>query len=192
MGGLSSELSPRPTRRSRWLLVPLVLGAVVSLTAGLVARQEAIAPGSYPGGYLRLFFSDTLHLKVWLTTTALALAVVQLLSAAWIFNKLPWPRPGWVAGFHRWTGRFILALAVPVGYHCIFKLGFQRTDTRVLIHSFVGCAVVGAFTAKILIVRLHRFPSWVLPVAGGLLFALLLAAWYTSALWLLSTKGVAV
>ena len=116
---------------------------------------------------------------------------MQLFSAAWVFNKLPWSRPSWIAGFHRWTGRVILALAVPVGYHCIFKLGFQRTDTRVLIHSFVGCAVAGAFAAKILIVRLHRFPPWVLPAAGGLLFAVLLASWYTSALWLLSPQGVA-
>jgi hypothetical protein len=190
MGDVSRELSPRPARR--WLVAPLLLGALVSLTAGLVARQEAIAPGTYPGGYFRLFFSDTLHLKVWLTTSLLALAVVQVLSAAWIFNKLLWRRPYWIGGFHRWTGRVILVLALPVGYHCIFKLGFQRTDTRVLVHSFVGCAMAGAFAAKILIVRRRRFPSWVLPVAGGLLFALLLAVWYTSALWLLSTAGVAL
>jgi sulfite dehydrogenase len=33
-------------------------------------------------------------------------------------------------------------------------------------------------------VRLHRFPRLVLPLAGGLLFAVLIGAWWTSALWL--------
>jgi hypothetical protein len=37
---------------------------------------------------------------------------------------------------------------------------------------------------------LHRFPSWALPVAGGLLFSLLLALWYTSAFWLFRNEGV--
>jgi Family of unknown function (DUF6529) len=46
-----------------------------------------------------------------------------------------------------------------------------RSRTHVLAHSLFGCAVYGAFAAKITIVRLHRFPGWVLPSAGGLLFA---------------------
>jgi Family of unknown function (DUF6529) len=190
MARLSSERPLPATRRAGWLLAPLVFGALVSLTAGVVAREQAIPPGSYPGGYFRLFFTDSLHLKVWFTTAALALAALQLVSAAWIFGRLPLPRPDWIGAWHRWTGRLVLALLLPVGYHCIFKLGFQRTNTRVLAHSFLGCAVGGAFASKVLIVRLHRFPGWVLPLAGGLLFALLLAAWYTSALWLFSSQGV--
>ena len=39
-------------------------------------------------------------------------------------------------------------------------------------------------------VRLHRFPYWVLPTAGGLLFGTLIAVWYTSALWFFRTIGV--
>ncbi len=31
--------------------------------------------------------------------------------------------------------------------------------------------------------RLHRFPRWVLPSAGGLLFAVLIGVWYTSGYW---------
>jgi hypothetical protein len=34
-----------------------------SLTLGLLAREEAIAPGSYPGGYFRLFFSEWAALR---------------------------------------------------------------------------------------------------------------------------------
>jgi mono/diheme cytochrome c family protein len=73
---------------------------------------------------------------------------------------------------------------LPVAYHCIFKLGFQHPDGRVLAHSLLGCAVYGGFAAKVTIVRLHRFPRFTLPIAGGLLFAILVGVWYTSAVWL--------
>jgi hypothetical protein len=169
-----------------------LVGAFVSLTAGLLAREEAIAPGTYPGGYFRLFFSDSLHLKVWFATAALALAVTQLFTAAWIFGKLPWRRTPFVAAAHRWLGRLMFACTLPVAYHCIFKLGFQTTSYRVVAHSLLGCAFYGAFAAKVTIVRLHRFPRWVLPAAGGLLFAALLSVWYTSALWLFRTSGVGI
>jgi hypothetical protein len=66
------------------------------------------------------------------------------------------------------------------------------TSYRVVAHSLFGCAFYGAFAAKITIVRLHRFPRWVLPTAGGLLFAALLSVWYTSALWLFRTSGVGI
>jgi Family of unknown function (DUF6529) len=41
----------------------------------------------------------------------------------------------------------------------------------------------GAVVTKVLIVRSTRFAPWVLPVAGGLLFSILLGLWLTSALW---------
>ena len=188
----TAESFSHPPRSARWLLVPVLVGALVSLTLGLVARQEAIAPGTYPGGYFRLFFSDSLHLKAWFASAALALAASQLVSAAWIFGKLPWRRPTWIAPLHRWSGRLVFAFTLPVAYHCIFKLGFQRTDGRVLAHSLLGCAFYGAFAAKVLVVRLHRFPNWALPVVGGLLFTLLLSLWYTSALWFFRSAGVSL
>jgi hypothetical protein len=128
------------TNSARWLALPLLIGALVSLTVGLLAREEAIAPGSYPGGYFRLFFSDSLHLKVWFATAAVVLGLSQLFSAAWIFGKLPWRRPAGVPAVHRWVGRLAFACTLPAAYHCIFKLGFQRTDTRVLAHSLLSCA----------------------------------------------------
>ena len=172
--------------------MPLVAGAFVALGVGLLAHEETIAPGAYPGGWYRLFFSDTLHLKAWFATAALALACLQLVTAAWIFRKLPFRRPWWIPAFHRWTGRLAFVCTLPVAYHCIFKLGFQTTTTRVLVHSLLGCAVYGAFAAKVLIVRLHRFPWWVLPTAGGMLFASLLGVWWTSALWFFRTVGVGI
>ncbi len=184
----ATPVSPSPpgTRSARWLVVPLAAFALVALAAGLVARAEL----DQGGGYFDLFFSDTIHMKAWLASAVGALALLQVFTAAWIFRKLPWRRPPWVPAVHRWTGRAALLVSLPVAYHCIFQLGFQSGDDRVLAHSLAGSAVYGAFTAKVLIVRLHRFPVWVLPAAGGLLFATLIAVWYSSALWFFRLVGV--
>src|SRR6476646_7864849 len=172
--------TPAPRTRSyRWLAAPLLAFALVALTAGLLANHQPRSTG-----YFRLFFSDPVHLKAGFATAAVVLACVQLFTAAWIFRKLPWPKPAWVNPVHRCTGRLAFAFTLPVAYHCIFKLGFQHPDNRVLAHSLFGCAVYGGYAAKVTIVRLHRWPRFVLPVAGGLLFATLIGVWYTSALWL--------
>jgi mono/diheme cytochrome c family protein len=169
-----------PQQRSyRWLAAPLVAFALGSLTAGLLAAHDPRAKG-----YFRLFFDDTLHMKAAFASAAVALACFQLFTAAWIFRRLPWEKPAWVNPVHRWSGRLAFVCTLPVAYHCIFKLGFRSPTTRVLAHSLLGCAVYGAFAAKVTIVRLHRFPRWVLPTAGGLLFAVLIGVWWTSALWL--------
>jgi mono/diheme cytochrome c family protein len=178
-----TEIAPAPAapgpRDARWLAAPLVAFALFSLTAGLLARHQPRSKG-----YFRLFFSDPVHLKAGFATAAVALACFQLFSAAWIFRKLPWTRPRWIGRAHRWSGRIALLFTLPVAYHCIFKLGFQTPDGRVLAHSLFGCAVYGAFAAKVTIVRLHRFPTPVLPIAGGVLFAVLVGVWYTSSVWL--------
>jgi mono/diheme cytochrome c family protein len=175
-----SELAAAPGQRSsRWLAVPLAAFALVSLTAGLLAAHDPRSKG-----YFRLFFSDPIHLKAGFATAAVLLACFQLFTAAWIFRKLPWQKPAWVNPVHRWSGRLAFVFTLPVAYHCIFKLGFQSPTTRSLAHSLLGCAVYGAFASKVTVVRLHRFPRFVLPVAGGLLFAVLVGAWWTSAVWL--------
>ena len=171
--------APSGTRSYRWLAAPLLAFALVSLTAGILARHQPRSKG-----YFRLFFSDPVHLKAGFATAAVILACFQLFTAAWIFRKLPWSKPAWVNSAHRWSGRFAFAFTLPVAYHCIFKLGFERPDNRVFAHSLFGCLIYGAFAAKITILRLHRFPKHVLPLAGGILFATLIGVWYTSALWL--------
>lgn len=160
----------------------------MALTVGLVAR-ERLDPEK---GYFQLFFSDTLHLKAWFASAVVVLALTQLFTAAWIFRKLPWPRPVWMPALHRWTGRLAFACTLPVAYHCVFELGFQHPTARVLAHSPLGCSVYGAFASKVLIVRLHRFPGWVLPTAGGLLFGVIVAVWYTSALSFFRAVGVGI
>jgi Family of unknown function (DUF6529) len=172
--------APRETRPAPWLLVPVVAGFLVSLTVGIVAGH---ADTSNPKGYFHLFFSDPIHLKAWFATAAALGACGQVFLAAWIFRKLPWSRPGWVPAAHRWVGRLTFVATLPVAYHCVFKLGYQTYSGRVLAHSLLGTAFFGAFVAKVTIVRLHRFPRWVLPAAGGVVFAVLVALWYTSAYW---------
>ncbi|MDT4997536.1 MAG: hypothetical protein QOD45_1604, partial [Pseudonocardiales bacterium] len=46
------------------------------------------------------------------------------------------------------------------------------------------------YTAKMLGLRVRGLPGWTLPVLGGLLFALLVVAWLTSALWFFSRSGL--
>jgi hypothetical protein len=171
-------------RSPAWLLAPIAAFAVVALIAGFLSAHDPRSKG-----YFDLFFSDPIHLKAWFATAAVALGIFQLVTAAWIYRKLPWRKPGWVNPAHRWSGRLAFVATLPVAYHCIFKLGFQSTDDRVLWHSLFGCFVFGAFAAKVTIVRLKRFPYLVLPLAGGILFTTLVGVWYTSARWFFGEAG---
>jgi Family of unknown function (DUF6529) len=184
---VSEVAAPAPPRRpAHWVLLPLMVAALVAVTVGVVARTQQ---DDSPSGYFELFFSDPIHLKAWFATAAGVLAFVQLVTAAWIFRRIPIDKPPWVNPVHRWSGRVLFVCTLPVAYHCIFKLGFQTGDDRVLVHSLVGSAFFGAYSAKVLIVRMKRFPVWVLPAAGGALFTILIAVWYTSALWFFSLVG---
>jgi Family of unknown function (DUF6529) len=184
---VSVAAEPAPARRSsQWVLLPLTVGALVALTVGIIARTQQ---DTSPSGYFELFFSDPIHLKAWFATAAGVLAFAQLFTAAWMFQRLPLERNPWVNFVHRWTGRVAFLCTLPVAYHCVFKLGFQTGDDRVLVHSLVGSAFFGAYAAKVLIVKMKRYPVWVIPTAGGLLFTMLIVVWYTSALWFFQLVG---
>ena len=58
-----------------------------------------------------------------------------------------------------------------------------------LLHSLLGCAFYGAFATKVTIVRSKGMPALALPIMGGLLFAILVALWYTSAFWFIDQTG---
>ena len=190
---MSATLTAEPRRRPNpaWLAIPLVLFALISLTVGLVANQTIRQP--YPTPFFHAFFSDTLHMKVWLVTIALVFALFQLLTASRIYQLLRFPPPGRFYNIvHRWSGRIAILLTLPVAYHCIFLLGFGTYDTRVYIHSILGSTVYGTFVAKVLLVRVSRFPGWALPAAGGILFATILGLWLTSAAWFFSIHPIAI
>jgi hypothetical protein len=131
-------------------------------------------------------FSSTIAGKAWFATAAVVLAVVQVLTAARIFGHLEGivriPRP-WVNRVHRWSGRLAILCTLPVAFHCVFILGFQSTDARVLAHSIVGSFVYGVIAVKIWFVHDKAHPRWTLPLVGGTLFTVLAALWSTSSLW---------
>jgi hypothetical protein len=91
---------------------------------------------------------------------------------------------------HQWSGRIAFLVAVPVAVDCLYGLGFQTYSTRVLIHSLLGCAFFGAFTVKMLILPKRGLPGWTLPLAGAVVFTILVGLWFTSAFWFFSTFGL--
>jgi hypothetical protein len=166
------------------------------LLAALLGAGVAVALGVYGNVHdpsqklvFTLWFSSTIAMKVWLATFAIGFALIQILSALWIYGKLPGSPPAWIGGVHRISGRLAFLISLPVAYHCLWSLGFQDTSTRVLIHSLLGCAFYGAFAAKVTIVRSKGLPGVVLPIIGGLTFAILVGAWYSSAVWFIDQNG---
>ena len=184
--------SAGPRSSGRWLLArPLLIFAGAALAIGFAAGETHERP--YAAPYFRLFFSNTLHMKAWLTTAALLLGVGQLLMASRLYELLRFPPSGrFYSLLHRWSGRLAMLLTLPVAYHCVFKLGFGAYDARAFVHSLLGASIYGAFFAKILIVRSSGYPFWALPLAGGALFAILTGLWLTSAFWLFSSRGVSL
>jgi hypothetical protein len=170
----------------RRLLIIGLAGAAVSLTLGIYANAHT--PSS--DLLITLGFTNTITMKVWLTTIALVFAVIQLLSALWMYGRLPLgAAPSWLGEVHRISGRLAFLVSLPVAYHCLYQLGWQHTSTRVLLHSFFGCLFYGAFTAKVLIVRSRGLPSAALPIAGGLVFVILVYIWLSAGLWYINQFG---
>jgi hypothetical protein len=166
-------------RAGAW--VPVVAGFGVAVTLGVYGRVHH-PPGAAVelAGLLR-----PQSAKVWLATGVAGLAVLQLLSALAMYDRLPRvPPAAWQATLHRWSGRSAFVLSVPVAVHCLYVLGFQSGEPRVLIHSLCGCLFYGAFVAKMLIIgRPGGGSGWAIPVAGGVVFTAITGLWLTSALW---------
>lgn len=177
-------------RNWTWFVALLLAVFVLSfLTIRLLAGSSA---GGYPTPpFFHLFFSDTLHMKAWLATGAITLALFQVLSAARLFELFHWAPSGRFWGrMHRISGYLAILLTLPVAYHCIFLLGFDTTSPRVAIHSVLGSAFYGAFLVKVILVRSGGLPGWALPVAGGLLLAILVGLWLTSSLYFFGSNPV--
>ncbi len=167
------------------LLVPLAVGAVVAVALGVYGSLHTPT-----GVAVNLAgFSSGQSVKAWLATVVVLLAVVQLLSALAIYGKFG-DAPAWVSPLHRWSGRLAFLVSIPVAMHCLYALGFQSFDTRVLVHSLLGCFFYGIFVCKMLVLRRENTPGWVLPVVGGIAFTVLVGLWLSAALWFFTTFGV--
>jgi hypothetical protein len=169
----------------RVLLVALAAGAAVSVVLGVYGAQHepTFEPISTFG------FDSMIQMKVWLAVVAGVLAVGQLVGALWMYGKLGIAAPSWIGSGHRAFGFLALLVSIPVAYHCLWSLGFQTTDARVVAHSLLGCTVYGAFVAKVVTVRSRGAASWQFPLFGGLLFTALVGVVLTSAVWYLSEFG---
>jgi hypothetical protein len=107
-----------------------------------------------------------------------------------MYGKLGRTAPAWVAPVHRWSGRLAFLVSIPVALHCLYALGFQSFDTRVLLHSLLGCFFYGVFVAKMLLLRKDGAPAWSLPVVGGLVFTGLVGLWLSASLWFFTQFGL--
>jgi hypothetical protein len=175
----------RTSRSLTPLLVPLLVGGLVAVALGVYGRAHA--PTGFAVGVAG--FSAALPMKVWLTTGALLLAVVQVVSALSMWGRLGVSIP---PGVHRWSGRLAFLLTIPVAFHCLYALGLQYDVPRVLAHSLLGCFFYGLFTAKMLALPKRDAPGWTLPVLGGLLFTVMVGLWLTSSFWFFTTIGLKI
>jgi hypothetical protein len=168
-----------------WLLL-VAAGVAVSLGAYAKVHDATNRP------IFTLGFSSVLQMKVWLTCAALFFVLLQLLTALWMWGRLPGTgsAPGWVSSAHRGTGAIAFLLTLPVAFHCIWSFGFQTGSTRVYLHSVAGCAFYGAYAAKMLGLRLRDQPGWVLPMLGGAVLSLFVVVSLTSALWFFRQTGI--
>src|SRR4029079_9391129 len=106
------------------------------LLAGSVGALLALGLGVYGNVHdpatdlsITLGFKDTITMKVWLAGLAVLFALVQLVSALWMYGKLPLRLgPAWLDSLHRISGRVAFLLTLPVAYHCLYQLAFQDTS----------------------------------------------------------------
>lgn len=183
-----AETAAATDGNARRVLVWFALGSLVAVALGVYGGMHEPT-----GQALNLAgFSSGVHAKVWLSSLAFVLAIVQLLSALAMWGRLPGVRaagPG-VSRLHRWSGRAAVVVSLPVAAHCLYALGFQAYDARVLVHSLLGCFFYGIFVFKMLALSRDHRPGWLVPVLGGAVFTGLTGLWLTSALWFFTEYGV--
>jgi Family of unknown function (DUF6529) len=183
---MAEAVETAPDRSGARLLLAGGIGALVALTLGIYGNVHDPASDLA----ITLGFHDTITMKVYLATVAVLFALVQVSSALWMYGRLPVrDAPPWIGSLHRISGRLAFLFSLPVAYHCLYQLAFQDSTTRVLAHSLLGCLFYGAFATKVTVVRSHGLPSVALPIAGGLVFTLLVAVWLTSGLWFITENG---
>ncbi|HEV7652888.1 MAG TPA: DUF6529 family protein [Actinophytocola sp.] len=186
--GWEVEDEEEPSGNFGRVLLALGVGSLVAVGLGVYASAH-----DPTGAALNLAgFTDGLHAKAWLATAAFALVIVQLLSALAMWGNLPGVAGGGAvsAKLHRWSGRLALLISLPVAAHCLYALGFQTADTRVLLHSLLGCFFYGIFICKMIVLAKDDQKPWVIPVIGGLVFTGLTGLWLTSSLWFFSNNGL--
>lgn len=171
--------------RATIALAAIATGAAVSVALGVYGSRhdptgQAISTFGFP---------NLIAMKVWLGFIAGAFALVQLGSALWMFGHFGRPAPRSANVVHRMSGTLAVVLSLPVAYHCLWSLGFQSYDNRVLIHSLAGCAFYGVFVTKVFALHSKSSPGWLVPLAGGLLLTVIVLIIFTSSVWYVREIG---
>ena len=169
------------------VLVAVGIGALVAVGLGVFGKvhDPRFFSVSVAG------FSSGTAVKSWLATLAVSLALFQLVSAFAMYRLIPGGRaPSWIGTAHVWSGRLAVLASVPVAVHCLYALGFQSSDSRVLFHSLFGCFFYGVFVTKMVLLTRKGLRGWVIPIVGGLVFFTLVYVWLTSALWFFQLNGL--
>ncbi|MDH6139881.1 MULTISPECIES: DUF6529 family protein [Kitasatospora] len=175
-------------RRTRQITaLGLAVGLAVAVTLALFLIGRNVTP-NYAAGLFGQHLTDAVRLKARLATAILALAIVQLVLALWMYRRLPGTAsvpavPTAVPRTHRAIGALAFVGTLPITAHCIQTYGVELTPVRAAIHSLCACFFYGAFAAKMVFVRSRRLAGWLLPLAGGTLVVTVVVVWYTSALW---------
>jgi hypothetical protein len=179
---------PRTDARAGRVALLLLVGAAVAI--GLGAYAHTHSPAGRP--LFTLGFSGMLQMKVWLTTGAAVLILVQLTTALWMWGRLPGTDhcPAWVAPVHRWSGATAFVLTLAPAFHCLWALGFGTGSTRVIAHGIAGCVFYGAYAAKMIGLRIDGLPARTIPLIGGLALATFAVIWLSSALWFFTRSGL--
>jgi hypothetical protein len=167
------------------LVIPVVVGAAVSVVLGVFARAHDPEPVSWTLG-----FESSAQMKSVLASVSLILAFVQVATALRMYRKIG-TRPASIKEVltHRISGALAVLVSLPVVYHRVWQFGYATYDSRVSVHSLAGCAFYGAFVAKMLSLKTKRLPGWAIPVLGGMVFTLIVVLWWTSALWWFRNSG---
>jgi hypothetical protein len=184
---MTAAVADRPRLARGGLTIAILAGAAVAACLGAYAHVHQ--PAGRP--VFTLGFSGVLQMKSWLATLVLVLALVQLGTALTMWGRLPVSATGpGLSLVHRWSGSIAFVVSLPVAFHCIWSLGFATGSVRVVAHGVAGCAFYGAYTAKMVGLRLRGLPAWAVPVLGGAVLVLVVVLWLSASLWFFTRSGV--
>ena len=83
-----------------------------------------------------------------------------------------------------------MLVTVPVAVHCLYALGFETGEPRVLVHSLLGCFFYGAFVAKMLVLQRPGARAGRCRCSAAPSSAALTVLWLTAAVWFFATSGL--
>jgi hypothetical protein len=183
--GQARGVATASVQARRLALGAVTAGALVSVVLGVYGKAHQPTGGDI----VLLGFPSMIAMKVWLGLATGVLALLQLGTALWMYGRLGLRVPARLGLVHRGIGAVALLVSLPVAFHCLWSIGFETYTPRVVVHSVAGCLVYGVFVTKVVGLQARRAPGWLVTVAGGLLFTVLVLTVLTSAVWYLGANG---